>query len=298
MPLTTPPRAASPARPAPHGSIPDRAGVGLKPDHYQDIAAAPATAPAFFEVHPENYMSEGGPVHRFLSEMRELRPLSLHGVGMSLGSADGLDNEHLCRLAALVDRYQPALVSEHLSWSRIGGVFLPDLLPLPLTREALSVMVRHVDEVQCVLKRQILIENPSTYLEADCADFDEPGFIAELARRTGCGWLLDINNVVVGCTNHGRDATAYIDAVDGRLVGEIHLAGHATEMHAHGPLLIDDHGSKVGGAAWALYARLIERIGPRPTLIEWDTNIPVWRTLLSEATVADQMLVKRISNAA
>lgn len=288
-----PPPAASPA-----GPIPVRAGVGLKPVHYHAISDAPASAPAWFEIHPENYMSAGGPVHAWLTRMAELRPLSMHGVGMSLGSADGLDPAHLERLAALVARYQPALVSEHLSWSRIGEVFLPDLLPLPLTDEALSVMVRHVDQMQTRLGRQVLIENPSTYIEAACADYDEPGFIAELCKRTGCGWLLDVNNIVVGCTNHGRDPKSYIDAVDGGLVGEIHLAGHAVEHHASGKLLIDDHGSVVGNEVWDLFARLIGRIGARPTLIEWDTDIPEWTVLRAEATKTDAALAGRQRHAA
>lgn len=281
-PAPFPPPAALPAR-----SIPASAGVGLKPEHYNAISDAPERAPGWFEIHPENYMSAGGPAHAWLTRMADIRPLSIHGVGMSLGSADGLDPDHLERLAALVDRYEPALVSEHLSWSRIGGIFLPDLLPLPLTGEALDVMVRHVDQTQSRLKNCILIENPSTYLEAARADYDEPAFMAELCRRTGCGWLLDVNNVVVGCTNHARDATAYIDAVDGARVGEIHLAGHAVEEHASGLLLIDNHGSAVGAETWTLYERLIARIGPRPTLIEWDTDIPAWDVLCAEAAAAD-----------
>jgi hypothetical protein len=264
--------------------------VGLKSEHFDAIAAAPDSAPAWFEIHPENYLGAGGARHAWLTRMAALRPLSMHGVGMSLGSADGLDTDHLERLAMLVDRYEPALVSEHLSWSRAGGVFVPDLLPLPLTDEALNVMTANVDTMQSWLRRRILIENPSTYLEAARADYDESGFIAELCRRTGCGWLLDVNNVVVGCSNHGRDADAYIDAVDGALVGEIHLAGHAVEQHASGPLLIDDHGSRVGDRAWQLFDRLVERIGPRPTLIEWDTNIPDWPTLRDEAAIADRRL--------
>lgn len=280
------------------GPIPARAGVGLKSDHFNAIAAAPDAAPAWFEIHPENYMSAGGPAHAWLARMAELRPLSMHGVGMSLGSAEGLDTDHLDRLARLVDRYRPALVSEHLSWSRVSGQYIPDLLPLPLTEEALEIMVRNVDRAQTWLKRTLLIENPSTYLEPGPADYDEPAFLSELCRRTGCGWLLDINNIVVSCTNRGDDAVAYVDAVDGALVGEIHLAGHAVEQHPSGPLLIDDHGSAVGDAAWRLFDRLVARIGARPTLIEWDTAIPDWAVLCAEAVRADITLDERLRNAA
>lgn len=286
-----PPPAAAPAWPTLAPVLQHWAGVGLKPQHFEDISTDPEHRPGWFEIHPENYMGVGGAMLAGLDRIAALWPISMHGVGMSLGSIEGIDETHLERFAALVERFEPILVSEHLSWSRIGGRFIPDLLPLPLTDEALAVMADNVDRMQARLKRRVLIENPSTYLETSRADYDEPSFMAELCRRTGCGWLLDVNNVVVACTNHGRDAEAYIDRVHGELVGEIHLAGHAVEAHPDGPLLIDDHGSAVGPDCWRLFERLIARIGPRPTLIEWDTEVPEWHVLRDEAAKAERRML-------
>lgn len=280
------PRASS--RPA--GPIPARAGVGLKPAHFADLVAPDARRPAWVEVHPDNYMGAGGAPHRWLSAVRELVPLSFHSVGLSLGSADGVDLDQLELLAALAERYEPALVSDHLSWSAAGSMFLHDLLPLPLTSETLAGMATQVDAVQTRLRRQILIENPATYLRFVGNDYDEPGFITELCRRTGCRWLLDINNVVVSCGNHQEDAAVYMAGVDPGLVDEIHLAGHVTQRHPTGLWRIDDHGSPVEAEVWQLYENFLRRSGPCPTLIERDTNLPGWADLMAEAEHADLLL--------
>lgn len=276
--------------------IPASAGVGLKPAHYQDVLEG-AGRGLWFEVHPENYMGTGGPPHRYLEAIRRDHPLSLHSVGSSLGSADGLCPVHLSRLKALVDRYQPDLVSDHLSWSGIGGSsigagFVPDLLPLPLNPESLQRLTETIDCLQEALGRTILIENPSIYLMVDGQEVPEPEFIAVLCRRTGCGWLLDINNVFVSATNLGFDPKDYLRAVDPRLVREIHLAGHARETHDDGDLLIDDHGSHVPEPVWQLYESVLAAAGPRPTLIEWDTRIPDFATLAGEAARADAALAR------
>lgn len=269
--------------------IPARAGVGLKADHYKTILE---TAPdiGWFEVHPENYMGDGGSPHAYLSAIRQDYPLSLHGVGMSLGSVDPLDEEHLARFSSLVERYQPALVSEHLAWATHQGDFLNDLLPLPLTQEALDLMSVHVDQMQSALNRQVLVENPSTYLSFEAEVMEEPEFLTALAGRTGCGLLLDVNNVYVSASNHGFDPVAYIDSIPGNLIGEIHVAGHAVEEINGAQLRIDDHGSAVVDDVWKLFGRLIDRVGAKPTLVEWDTNVPAWVTLKAEADKADVLL--------
>ena len=241
--------------------IPAAAGVGLKPQHFVEVLER-KPAIGWFEVHPENYMGEGGSPHAYLSEIRAHYPLSCHGVGLSLGGVGPLDADHLSRLQKFVRRYEPGLVSEHLAWSSHDGVFLNDLLPLPLTDEALELMVEHVDQMQ----------------------------EAALARRTGCQLLFDVNNVYVSAQNHGFDATVYIDAVPGSLIGEIHLAGHAVEMVDGVELRIDDHGSEVVSDVWRLYERLVARIGSKPSLIEWDTNIPAWSALFAEAQKADLLM--------
>jgi uncharacterized protein len=266
-----------------------RAGVGLKADHYATILDVQPDI-GWFEVHPENYMGLGGSPHAYLSAIRENYPLSLHGVGMSLGGVDPLDPEHLQRFRTLVDRYQPALVSEHLAWARHAGDFLNDLLPLPLTQEALDVMCEHVDQMQSALKRQVLVENPSTYLSFEAEVMGEPEFLVALSERTGCGLLLDVNNVFVSASNHGFDAGTYVDAIPENLIGEVHVAGHAVEEINGAQLRIDDHGSEVVDEVWGLLERLIGRVGPKPTLVEWDTNVPAWSVLKLEADKADLLL--------
>jgi uncharacterized protein (UPF0276 family) len=268
--------------------VPARAGIGLRAPHVAEVVANPRGA-AWVEVHPENYMG-GGPAVRDLERIRQDLPVSLHGVGLSLGTAGRLDGRHLERLARLVERVQPVLVSEHLSWSVAGGAYLNHLLPLPLTEEALEVVTAHVDEVQTRLRRRILVENPSSYLRFAHSPIPEPAFLAALARRTGCGLLCDVNNVHVSCRNLGLDARAYLDAIPAAAVEEIHLAGHAVNDADGRPVLVDDHGSPVAPVVWRLYAGALERVGPVPTLIEWDTAIPPLGVLLAEAAEADRLL--------
>ena len=264
------------------------AGVGLRTPH---VAEVMATRPAvgWFEVHSENYLG-GGPALRALGQIRRDYPIALHGVGASLGTADDLDGRHLGRVRQLIERIEPALVSEHLSWSVAGGVYLNHLLPLPYTEETLVVMCEHVGRAQEALGRPVLIENPSSYLRFRHSAIPEAEFLAELARRTGCGLLCDVNNVYVTSRNLGLDAEAYLDALPSRAIAEIHLAGHAVNDADGRTVLIDDHGSRVAGAVWALYARALDRFGPVPTLIEWDTNIPELAVLLGEAHAADRLL--------
>ncbi len=283
------------SRPCP---LPQRAGVGLKPQHYADALALisasierpEADAPGWFEVHPQNYFGAGGPPHRWLTAFAQVAPISFHSVGLSLGSADGVDGHELRQLAVLCDRYAPAMVSDHLSWSGSASNHYPDLLPVPYTSEALDHFAAQVGRVQDWLGRTILIENPSRYLAFAGDTMDEAAFLGALCARTGCGLLLDINNIVVSATNLGLDAAAIVDAIDPALVGEVHLAGHASEAHDHGPLLIDDHGSAVADETWRLFERFVERAGPCPVLIEWDTNVPEFDVLLTEARVADAII--------
>ena len=270
--------------------LPARAGVGLKPAHYRAILEGDAEV-GFFEVHAENYMGAGGPPHRYLTAIRERYPLSLHGVGLSIGGAGPLDRDHLRRLRGLVDRYQPALFSEHLAWSSHGTAFFNDLLPLPYTTETLHHVVEHIDEAQDALGRRMLIENPSTYVAFASSSYSETDFIAEIARRTGCALLLDVNNVHVASTNQGWDPFAYIDAFPLAQVEEIHLAGFAPdEDERAGALLIDAHDRPVDAQVWALYAHAIARLGPTPTLIEWDVNLPTWPELRDEAIRAESVM--------
>lgn len=272
------------------GIIPARAGVGLKAQHYRTILEDQPDI-GWFEVHPENYMGAGGPPHRYLTAIRERYPLSLHGVGLSIGGDRALDKDHLQRLKALVDRYEPGLFSEHLAWSTHDEGYLNDLLPLPYTKETLQRVAEHVDEVQETVGRRMLFENPSTYVRFAETDMSEVDFIAELASRTGCGLLFDVNNVHVQAINHGFDAEDYIDAFPIQHVGEIHLAGHAREVDDLGqPLLIDAHDREVDRIVWDLYARAIRRAGPVPTLIEWDANVPEWQVLHAEAMLAEDVL--------
>ena len=261
-------------------------GVGLRAPH---LAAFIADRPAigWLEVHAENYMG-GGAVPAQLDKVRRDYPLSLHGVGLSLGSAEGLDEAHLQRLKSLVERYAPCRVSEHLSWSMAGGTYLNDLLPLPYTEESLAIVARHVAQVQDVLGRKLLVENPSSYLRFRHSTIAEPDFLAELVRRTGCGLLCDVNNIYVSAANLGFDAARYLDALPAMAVGEIHLAGHAAVRRAGAALLIDDHGSAVPPPVWALYGSALRRFGAVATLVEWDKNLPALPVLLGEARKAER----------
>jgi uncharacterized protein (UPF0276 family) len=255
------------------------------------VADVLATRPpiAWVEVHPENYLG-GGPAARALIAVRDAYPVSLHAVGLSLGTAEGIDEAHLARIAALVERIEPGLVSEHLSWSTSGGAYLNHLLPLPYTEEALAVVARHVDRVQARLRHRLLVENPSSYLRLRHSPIPEAEFLGELVRRTGCGLLCDVNNVHVTCANLGEDPRAYIDALPAGAVAEIHLAGHSVNDADGEVLLIDDHGSPVADPVWALCDRALARFGPVPTLVEWDTNLPPLATLLREADRAQARL--------
>jgi uncharacterized protein (UPF0276 family) len=270
-------------------SLPSAPGLGFKPQHFSAIRA---TRPdlGFFEVHAENYMGAGGAPHAMLTALREDYALSLHGVGLSIGGSAPLDAAHLQRLKALVDRYQPASFSEHLAWSSHGNEYLNDLLPLPYTPETLQRICQHVDHLQQFLGRQILLENPSTYVIFAQSSIPETAFMAEIARRTGCGLLLDVNNVFVSCTNHSSDPLAYLDDFPLAAVGEIHLGGHDAEDLPDGPLLIDAHGSPVADPVWALFAEVIARTGPLPTLVEWDNDVPDFPVLLAEADRASAVL--------
>ena len=243
-------------------------------------------------------MGGGTPLH-YLDVIRRDYPISLHGVGLSLGSAEGIDTAHLARVREIAARIEPGLVSEHLSWSVVGGIYLADLLPLPMTEEALEIVCRHVDQAQSALDRQLLIENPSSYLQFSHSTIPEWEFLAEVAARTGCGILCDVNNVYVSASNHGWDASRYLAGLPANAVREIHLAGHAVKEFNGRKLRIDDHGSPVSEAVWLLYAEALRRFGPVPTLIEWDTNIPPFDVLRDEATRAERTLerVKGLSHA-
>jgi len=293
---TNPPVEAENALRFPSFSVAGCAGTSFKPEHLAAIAAE-AGPQGFFEVHAENYMGAGGPPHRALERVRRDHPISLHGVCMSLGGPEPLDREHLKRFKALVDRYEPALVSEHLAWSTHAETYLNDLLPLPYTSATLSYVCDHVDQMQNAIGRPILLENPSTYVLFAESSMSETDFIGEISRRTSCGLLLDINNVFVSATNHGFSALEYLRDFPIAEVGEIHLAGHAEEEDDEGELLlIDSHDGPVAGAVWQLYEIVIARCGPIPTLIEWDSNIPDWPVLRAEALAA-QAILDRYGNA-
>ena len=284
MPSPNPPRVAA--------ALPNRAGVGLKPEHIDTILDERPDV-GFFEVHAENYMGEGGPPHRRLEAIRALYPLSLHGVGLSIGSPRPLDKAHLARLARLAERYEPGLFSEHLAWSSHDQGFLNDLLPLPYTEETLASVCAHIDLTQETLRRRMLLENPSTYVLFAESSIPETEFLAAIARRTGCGLLLDINNVEVSATNHDFDPFAYLEAFPLEHVGEIHVAGYAeAEDDAGHRLLIDAHDSPVRPGVWALYETVISRIGLRPTLVEWDNEVPEWPVLYAESRRADRHAAK------
>jgi uncharacterized protein len=280
-------------------NLPACAGVGFKPEHFRDILTAPHPV-GFFEVHAETYMGAGGPPHAQLRALRERYALSVHGVGLSIGSMRPLDRDHLGRLEVLCDRYAPESFSEHLAWSSHNDVYLNDLLPLPYTQQTLARVVEHVDEVQTALGRQMLLENPATYIRFAESTFPEVDFLSEVSKRTGCGLLLDINNVFVSATNHASQPLSYLDSFPLDQVKEIHLGGHDGEIDDAGAsLLIDTHGSPIAAAVWKLYAHVIARIGPVPTLIEWDNDIPDWATLCAEAVAAQDILssAKRASAA-
>ncbi|WP_229773610.1 MNIO family bufferin maturase [Iodidimonas muriae] len=273
----------------PDRPMPDKTGIGLKVEHYRDVLEGRPDL-GFFEVHPENYMLGGGPGLTTLEAVRSNYPLSLHGVGASLGSYDPVDPDHLTRLKALVDRFEPFVVSEHLSWSRYQDHFLADLLPLPLTTAALAAMTANVNHMQEALGRTILVENPSTYLEFSHADMTEPEFLRALVKATGCGLLLDVNNIHVCAMNHGFDPIGYLDAIPGDAVGEIHLAGHSIDRYGERDIRIDTHGAPINDDVWALYEQAIIRIGPKPTLIERDDNLPPFADLLAEAKQAEHVM--------
>lgn len=265
--------------------IPAQAGIGLRSHHFREILDAPPPV-AWMETHPENYFGDGGAPLRVLEQIRSRYPLSFHGVGLSLGSTDPIDHAHLHKLNVLIDRFEPAFVSEHLSWSSVGGRCFNDLLPLPYTQESLSHVCARIDEVQTILKRPLLIENITRYLTWQDSTVPEGAFMTEVVRTTGCGILLDLNNVYVNAVNFGLDPLEFLRAIPAQAVREMHLAG----FDRFGRLLIDTHGQVVHPDVWALYQWAIDHFGPRPTLIEWDTNLPPLALLVDHATQADAML--------
>jgi uncharacterized protein len=271
------------------------AGIGLRSPHLAKIARErPATG--FLEIHAENYLA-GSPALQAVESLRTDYALSIHAVGLSLGSVDGLDEAHLARVAALVKRLEPALVSDHLSWSGFGGRYFNDLLPLPYTEVALAVVVRNVERLQEALGRQVSIENPSSYLGFAQSTHSEPAFLTELVRRTGCGLLLDVNNIAVTAHNLRLDARDWL-GLPGEAITQYHLAGHAVNDADGEPILIDDHGSCVSDGVWAMFADVVQHFGRRPTLIEWDTDLPPLATLLDEAAHADRLIAAEDRNAA
>ena len=273
-------------------SLPSLAGVGFKPQHFAEIQTAPGPV-GFFEVHAENYMGAGGPPHAQLSALCRDHSISIHGVGLSIGSARPLDRAQLERVRVLCERYQPESFSEHLAWSSHGDVFLNDLLPLPYTQATLDRVADHVDTVQSVLGRQMLLENPATYLLFEESTFGETEFLAEIVRRTGCGLLLDVNNVHIASTNHNLDPRAYLATFPLAAVAEIHLAGHEAITDEIGaPLLIEPHGAPVADPVRALYADVLARTGSVATLIEWDNDVPPWPILRAEAEAASRLLAE------
>lgn len=273
-----------------YGLPPTGAGVGFKPEHAREAIEGDHAA-AFFEVHAENYMGAGGRPHAMLERLRARFPLSLHGVGLSIGGAGRLDRRHLARLCRLIARYQPAAFSEHLAWSSHGEAFLNDLLPLPYNERTLALVCDHIDEVQSALRTRMLLENPSTYVAFETTTMSEIEFLRAVVRRTGCGLLLDVNNVYVSSVNHGFDPAVYLDAFPVEHVGEIHLAGFAEDRDDDGGrLLIDSHECRVADTVWSLYRRALARSGPVPTLIEWDNDVPAFPVLADEARRAQVIL--------
>lgn len=271
----------------------DRVGTSFKHEHFAEIMQEKHASALFFEVHAENYMGQGGLPHHMLTTIRHDHPISLHGVCMSIGGQQPLDKQHISRFRNLIERYQPDLVSEHLAWSTHGTTYYNDLLPLPYTRATLDRVCAHVDELQTAIKRPVLIENPATYVRFQESTMSESDFLRDLSRRTGCGLLLDINNVFVSATNHGFSATSYLAQFPLDRVGEVHLAGHSQELDAdHRPILIDSHDETVCAPVWQLFASVIERCGQLPTLIEWDSKLPPWATLKAQAGIAREIIVQ------
>lgn len=277
------------ANPGTSRPIPAQAGIGLRSRHLPDFMGGDPDA-AWLEVHTENYLVAGGPRMRALEAIRPHYPVSLHGVGLSLGSVEPPDQQHLSRIRSLADRVQPGLVSEHIAWSISDGRFYNDLLPLPYTEEALAVLCRNVDIMQTTLGHRVLLENPANYLRFEHSPIPEWEFIDELAHRTGCGLLIDVNNIHVSANNVALDVDEYLARIPVDKVGEIHVAGHGHDEISGRPLLIDDHAHTVADAVWALLARLLARTGPRPVLVEWDTDVPPLRVLLAEAAKANRAL--------
>ncbi|MCP5363681.1 MAG: DUF692 domain-containing protein [Hyphomicrobiales bacterium] len=269
------------------------AGIGLRAPHVHDVATS-RPAIGFYEIHAENYMA-GGPTLARLQRIRSARPVSVHGVGLSLGSAGGIDGRHLDRLTALIAAVEPFVVSEHLTWSAAGGMYLNDLVPLPYTSEALETVITNIDRVQTRLKRQILIENPSLYVRYKDSPITEPEFLAALVSRTGCGILCDVNNIYVSTQNLGGDPIAWLDALPAEAIGEIHLAGHTVNDADGVAIHIDDHGSAVTDAVWRLYEHAVRRFPKAPTLIEWDSRIPALDVLLDEAAKADAVRARALA---
>ncbi len=274
----------------PAGIAPVATGAGLKHEHAEEILSGTRRVD-FFEIHAENYMGAGGPPHRLLARIRADYPLSIHGVGLSIGGVGRLDREHLRRLKRLIEIYRPALFSEHLAWSTHGGVFLNDLLPLPYNDITLTHVCAHIDEVQETIGMRMLLENPATYIAFNASSMSEVEFLRAVAQRTGCGLLLDVNNVYVSAINHSFDSQAYIDTFPIEHVGEFHLAGFAEDQDSEGErLLIDDHGRSVSETVWDLYRHTLERPCLKPTLIEWDNNVPSFSVLSSEVKRAHSIL--------
>ena len=280
-----------------HASEVLRAGIGLRAVHHEEVIAR-GPAIGWFEAHSENYFARGGSSRQVLAQVRRNYPLSLHGVGLSIGSTDPLDSTHLAQIVQLARELEPMLVSEHLSWGSAGGRFTNDLLPLPYTEEALRHMVSRVDQVQDALGRQMLIENVSSYLQFAHSQIDEWDFLAELARQSGCGLLLDVNNIYVSAMNHGFDPLQFLNGIPRESVQEMHLAGHSIHTVGGREIRIDTHSAPVCDDVWSLYAVALERFGPVPTLIEWDSEIPALDTLVAEARKADQMLETHHARAA
>ncbi len=269
--------------------LPQSAGVGLKPEHYRDVMEMPPESELWLEVHPENYMTDGGPRRAWLEVLRDHRAVSLHGVGLSLAGDEPLDEAHLARWREMISRFEPAMISEHVAWSVRDGTYFADLLPAPATREALNRLVANIDRMQNALGRSILIENPAQYIALK-GDMDLSDFIVEACRRTGCGILLDVANVYVGSNNLGFDAEAFVDGVPAKLIGEVHLAGHSPDSVLGDKLLIDSHDTPIVDPVWKLYERLIARVGAKPTLIERDSNIPPFAELMGEVEHANSIM--------